>query len=351
MQTVLDPSSYPLYIADLDGISHTSLVIGCLRKLQGWHADAIVDEISRFEPEYEDLPLMSFINTYLASTSDTPFALPAPPYPSWLWPIPLGPASAPSSGAAANTGPGAQQQSASTTKRERERERERERTTSSSIVPSPQNSVLPFPHPLTARKHPTMKLTFPAAAAMPPPPPPTGQAIQSPQLAAQNPNVTLSRVNSIRGPAIKSPPPGPNANTNTGSEPEHPGLVGAAANLLSNGLSRVASAVGAEDKSKRLSRNVSFENDEAYLEWRGSIAGTMSPERLSRQPTNISSEETSEQDVEMASETRVGNEEEQLEDEDEEEDEYDEDEDEDEEDDEDLQPPSQYISALDLAGF
>lgn len=305
-----------MYIADLDGISHTSLVIACLRKLQGWHLDSIINEISRFEPDYEDLPLVSFIHTYLTASSDTPFVLPAPPYPSWLWPT----------GA-----PGTTPATSSTTSRPTNRER-----TASTLAVSP-NAVLPFPHPLTARKHPTMKLTFPPA-------PPV--SAQSPQLAAQNPNVSLSRVNSVRGPAIRSP--------GSGSENDHPGLVGAAANLLSNGLSRVASAVGTgvDDKSKRLSRNVSFENEAAYLDWRASItgAGTASPEKLSRQPTNISSEEMSEQGVEMALPDAVdmAEEEDDLDDDD---DEDDYDEDEDDEDDEDLQPPSQYISALDLAGF
>jgi hypothetical protein len=31
----------------VDGISHTTLVVACLRKLQGWHSDCIVNEIYR----------------------------------------------------------------------------------------------------------------------------------------------------------------------------------------------------------------------------------------------------------------------------------------------------------------
>lgn len=46
-QMILDPALYPLYIADVDGVSHTTLVVACLRKLQGWHMDSIIDEISR----------------------------------------------------------------------------------------------------------------------------------------------------------------------------------------------------------------------------------------------------------------------------------------------------------------
>ena len=50
LQVILNPASYPLYIADIDGISHTTLVVACLRKLQGWHHDSIVDEICRYVP-------------------------------------------------------------------------------------------------------------------------------------------------------------------------------------------------------------------------------------------------------------------------------------------------------------
>jgi hypothetical protein len=152
---------------------------------------------------------------------------------------------------------------------------------------------------------------------------------------AQNPNLTLSRVNSIRGSSSK------------GQEPDFPGLVGAATNLISNGLSRVASAVGATDtQSKRLSRNVSFENDNAYLEWKAATMGIMSPETLSRQATNVSSDEISEDAGDQEVEDDPDEEDDEGEDY---EDEYDEDEE--DEEDEDVQPPSQYISALDLAGF
>ena len=37
-------------------IAHSTLVVGCLRKLQGWHMDSIIAEIARFEPDHEDLP-------------------------------------------------------------------------------------------------------------------------------------------------------------------------------------------------------------------------------------------------------------------------------------------------------
>jgi TATA-binding protein-associated factor Taf7 len=131
--------------------------------------------------------------------------------------------------------------------------------------------------------------------------------------------------------------------------------VGAATNLISNSLSRVASAVGGSDvPSKRLSRNVSFENEEAYLGSLATATNTItnptSPERLSRQPTIVSSEEESEEEVDIPEEPK-DEEEEDMEDDDEEDDDEEEDDDDDDEDDEDVQPPSQYISALDLAGF
>lgn len=175
-----------------------------------------------------------------------------------------------------------------------------------------------------------MKLTFPAHPASTTAGP---SSAQSPQLVAQNPNVDLSRVSSIRGSSMKNP------------EPELPGLVGAASNLISTGLSRVASAVGADSQPKRLSRNVSFEHDDAYLEWKAAAMGATSPEALSRQATNASSEEISEGTEEAAVDVDPDDEEEMEEDED------DDEEDEEDEEDEDVQPPSQYISALDLAGF
>lgn len=46
-QVLLNPAAYPIYLADIDGISHTTLVVACLRKLQGWHQDSIVNEIYR----------------------------------------------------------------------------------------------------------------------------------------------------------------------------------------------------------------------------------------------------------------------------------------------------------------
>jgi hypothetical protein len=106
--------------------------------------------------------------------------------------------------------------------------------------------------------------------------------------------------------------------------------------------------VGADAQSKRLSRNVSFEHDESYLEWKAAAMGVTSPETLSRQATNLSSEEASQGTEEAAVEGDHDDDDDMEEDDD---DDDDEDEDEEDEEDEDVQPPSQYISALDLAGF
>ena len=86
-QIVLGRSSYPLYIADRDGISHTTLIIACLRKLQGWHMDSIVDEICRFEPDHED-----YSPWYHSSPRSSLHPIQTLCYrllliPSWLWPV------------------------------------------------------------------------------------------------------------------------------------------------------------------------------------------------------------------------------------------------------------------------
>ncbi|WVF71479.1 hypothetical protein IAT40_006285 [Kwoniella sp. CBS 6097] len=285
LKTILDSSSYPLYIADIDGISHTTLIVACLRKLQGWHMDSIINEICRFEPDHEDLPLVPFIQSYLSpqssSSSSSSFAssgattnpsglssftstnansgfnsssntsleqglvLPAAPYPTWLWPTPkptptssqiqstgllpnqaqgqnAGSSSSfgqkENSGAASSTvsGIGRATAGASSTFSQTQGQasgptqgRARDKPTPSSSSTSTSSSrnpvsylaststtagagaasvsasssttdghgspVLPFPHPLDARRHPTMRLAFP----MLPPPLPSSTVINT----------------------------------------------------------------------------------------------------------------------------------------------------------------------------
>lgn len=285
-QIILNPSAYPLYIADIDGISHTTLIIACLRKLQGWHHDSIVNEICRFEPGHEDLPLIPFLTSYLAASEST-LQLPPPPYPSWLWPTSSSP---PISSPISRTAT-------------------RERTHTMPLLAI--NPLLPFPHPLTARKHPTMRLAFP----------PAPQAIQSPPLSSSINANALSRVSSRRDKALGE---------------ENQPLVP----RISAGSSGMSDVDAESSEPGKMSRMVSFS--------RGPLsAGSTSPEKVSRQLTHSSRPVSEEDEEEEEAAILVEEpEEDPLEVEDEED--YDEEE---EKEEEEVQSTSQYISALDLAGF
>lgn len=252
----------------------------------------------RFEPEYEDYSIVSFITSYLTGP-DASFALPPPPYPTWLWPaIP------------------------STLTLTRTITRERANTSAAPPVASP---VLPFPHPLQSRKHPTMKLSFPV---------PTTSNIAtplSPSILNTNP---LSRV-ITRGekgedenrPALNS---GSSANSTT-----HPGINGATTiRANEEDLGNMEPSLGLA--ASALPARTLFPS-----------AGT-SPDRFvpgqqlaSAPALFVSSTESPEAEAET-----------QEMDMDEDDDEYEDDEEEEEDDEDDeLQPTSQYISALDLAGY
>lgn len=47
LRIILDPTCYPVYLADKDGVSHTTLVVACLRKMMGWHLDSVIGEMCR----------------------------------------------------------------------------------------------------------------------------------------------------------------------------------------------------------------------------------------------------------------------------------------------------------------
>ncbi|ORY34020.1 tyrosine phosphatase family-domain-containing protein [Naematelia encephala] len=317
LKVILDTTNYPLYIADLDGISHTTLIVACLRKLQGWHQDSIINEICRFEPDHEDLPILPFINTFLSPPPSKPdsepaFTLPAPPYPSWLWPTPT--TSNPSS-------PSTKQLNKS--------------------VPTPtstatQSNILPFAHPTTARRHPTMRITFPPLQTPTSPsavPTPNNSGTQSP----------LSRNNSSRrGPL--SPVLAPEENKPSLMEQASAVVQAITGEKALSGLGLVQPKAG---------RMVSFTGEDQPKV-------PQSPETTS--PAQDSNESEFQPQViekdngkvvvkpeDSVDETEIETEPETYDDE--EEDEYEEDEDEDEDDDEDQQATSQYISALDLAGF
>ncbi|WVW83909.1 hypothetical protein I302_105931 [Kwoniella bestiolae CBS 10118] len=357
LKIILDTKSYPLYIADIDGISHTTLITACLRKLQGWHMDSIINEICRFEPEYQDLPLLPFIQSFLSQTSPESFVLPQPPYPSFLWPSP---------GAVGQGGAGGSNVPSSSTKT-------RDRA-SSTVPPTTPQGGLPFPHPLSTRKHPSMKLTFPI---LPPPPPnPSASAqgagqMMTPPLGA-SPMVGLSRVNSRRDKVPQQ----------SSISEEKEGMIGQAVNSISGDTSsqddgRKAPVEGDVGKAG-LGRTVSFhsiserqsQQTQSQIQKQGQppsipipVSSTQSsPLKLSREQTHTTSTEASsdqyastEEDLQEESRLPLSDyqddDDEYYEDENEEDEDEEDEEDEDDEDDEGNEPTSQYISALDLAGF
>ncbi|OCF42890.1 hypothetical protein I317_03241 [Kwoniella heveanensis CBS 569] len=323
LKTILDPSAYPLYIADIDGISHTTLVVACLRKLQGWHIDSIINEICRciemqdqiltgvlallrcdsailqwdsFEPDHDDLPLVSFISSYLSSQSsssssttnpsggapsslssntnpgsgsgsgsDGSLVLPSPPYPTWLWPTPTptptpapalsqnqaqgqalsqppGAVSMPAVGGSGSSSSGHSQGQASAPTKTRDRDRDRDRdlsttqsmsTATSSAATGTSSPILPFPHPLNARRHPTMKLTFPM---LPPPIPPSTSTSASTSVGTTTNAAQLPTSPSSASP-ILSPSLGSVSGPGLGTGSVSVGQGG----LRQGGLSRVSS--------------------------------------------------------------------------------------------------------------
>ncbi|OCF60606.1 hypothetical protein L486_00241 [Kwoniella mangroviensis CBS 10435] len=358
LKIILDIKSYPLYIADIDGISHTTLIVACLRKLQGWNMECIINEICRFEPEYLDLPLLPFIQSFLSlNTSDPTLILPQPPYPGWLWP---GPTTQSGQGNISGSNMG------------KSRDRSGSTLSSSSTQSTTNTTSLPFPHPLSIRKHPTMKLTFPI---LPPPPPSTaGQGVTPPM--GSSPMIGLSRVNSRRDKIPLH---------------EDGSIIGQSVNNISDTTTnnqqsqadesvKTQGEIGNENKlgrtvsfhsiSERQSQSQSLPKQAQVPEPKSKSTTTptptqsnqSSPLKLSREQTHTTSTTSSDlQSTEGEEDTvedgRLPRSEYQDDDdeyyEDEDEDEYEEEEEEEDEDDDDEgnEPTSQYISALDLAGF
>lgn len=273
------------------------------------------------------------------------------------------------------------------------KERERERSGSSAAA----SPLLPFPHPMTARKHPTMRLSFPVTAqVMAPPTVPLARVTSrrdkdtaASGARSERSDKALSRVSTV------SP------------STEPPSFLTAAAihaqSALAGGSEAVLGLAG-NDEGPRLNRVVSFSNRDDQKPVRSATGLTngsqplSSPERRShpltrqtsrsnasdfvdepqemdepatttsgrtspRQPaqavpkqaSQAGSEEVSADDGNEDEDDRriedpdEGDVNEEEEDEDEEEDEEDEDEDEDEDDG--LQATALHISALDLAGY
>ncbi|ODO08827.1 hypothetical protein L198_00560 [Cryptococcus wingfieldii CBS 7118] len=445
-QWILDTTTYPLYIADVDGKSHTTLVVACLRKLQGWHQDTILDEICRYQEDQEDLPLLPFVTAYLAPTSQETLTLPPPPYPSWIWPsasseVDFKPSvSRPSQAFPSPNPPYPQPQT-------------KDRPSSSlSAASSTSSNILPFPHPLQARKHPTMRLTFPTPPASSSNPTPNQSAAGQKDMQVASPVAVigdgLARIPSRRererdkervtkgGERVLSPhPPGKDqtapvlhvptptrSTTNSPSRRSHhhhhhhhhhhdvgqvqtaarsrpdsapgnesrlrqgigspdEGVLGAAAHLMTAGLSGIAHALGAtpphaeDDQDGQNGKTVEEgggyddEAEEGDLTVRQSpiealkaVSPSLSTTRDSEDLRSVSSATGTSTEFGMdtgasTAGTETGletDEEEQVSEEEDEdgEDEDDEDEeDEEDEDEDDNQATSQFISALDLAGF
>lgn len=271
------------------------------------------DGSNRFEPDYEEYSLVPFITSYMTS-SDSSYNLPPPPYPSWLWPT----ISLPSQSASTHT----------TT---------RERSTSNVPAPSPP-TLLPFPHPLHTRKHPTMRLIFPSSSG----------GISTPAPLSPTNSNTLSRV-----PTRAEKPTGGEENRATQS------LVSIVSDIISAGLSGVTSPfvesevkeeIKPEPSSKAEDKLSDVQTESTVTNRTASPSGESSLEKKasSRQAT-LSPHEGAAPETTSPSEVSV--EEQVILNDDDDEDEEEEDDDEEEEEEVDTQPASQYISALDLAGF
>lgn len=81
LSLLIDPRAQPLYIHCLDGTVVTSLVIMCLRKLQGWLPSAYYSEAGRFLRD----GLLSPEETEFMDKFTGDFELAASPLPKWLW--------------------------------------------------------------------------------------------------------------------------------------------------------------------------------------------------------------------------------------------------------------------------
>ena len=264
---------------------------------------------------------MSFVNSFLAS-SDASFVLPKGPYPDWLWPV--------------VTNPPPTNPLTRTTTRERVSSASNSQPSSSSGNSNAQPNATHSgsrtnargqqpPNPLQARRHPTMKITFPEPEQTPILLSPSKEiARENAQAPAQDENKAPSSLDAI-----------------TSSLYNAPGISGAVRAIMGN---PDLAPIGSRDASARSSAGVS----------RIHSPGTASPEKYMAREMTRSSSESSEtiSTAAISQEEAIEDDDEDAYDDDEEDvDEYEEDEEDDDDDDEDLQPTSQYISALDLAGF
>lgn len=287
----------------------------------------------RFEPDHDDLPLTPFITTYLSTSlpsKDDPGAalvLPPPPYPTWLWPAGQGLSSAPTN---ARTTPPATTRS------------DRASSNASSSAAGP--SSLPFPNPLTARKHPNMRLTFSAVPSPPAPLESKGNA----GLWRDRSNTAISRVSA--GDRSRAPSPSrsreESLSQNVDEARAAPHKVSFSDNTKRSGVLHSSPLAMPVPTTAGSSSALRWSKETPAGETVGDDSAIDDGEYEAF--TLDGSEEQVTEEVDE--EGQEGDGEEYEEEEEEDSDDFEEEEEEEEEE-EDEPPTSQYISALDLAGF
>jgi len=74
---VLDQARHPVLVIDQLGMHRTGLIIGCLRKVQGWALTSIIDEYRRFAGRKSRLQNEQFIELFDVDLVRLPAQLPA----------------------------------------------------------------------------------------------------------------------------------------------------------------------------------------------------------------------------------------------------------------------------------
>lgn len=261
---------------------------------------------------------MPFITSYLSTSIPSKdeggaLALPPPPYPTWLWPQPV-PIPSGSRSASMVTG-------------------RSERALSTVSNASNTSGSLPFPNPLTVRRHPSMRLGFGNVPAQPPEKP------TAPGLWRARSNTAASRVASDK-PRAPSPRDTLNSRSDSGEvedRPRMPHRVSFNDNTTSSGI--LTKSPMTLPSGLRYSNELTRED--------GAEVGDDSERMRSLGATDGDDDVGDDYALDDAEDDEAIDDDEEDYDE-----EYeDEDEDDDEEEEEEEPPVSQYISALDLAGM
>lgn len=237
------------------------------------------------------------------------------------------------------------------------------------ILPSPAHSDISR---MSSLRHQREK-TIPHAQSPPPLPPPPPAIPAKNDAQSPGPSVGPAAENINRG--VESTKNGGGVSDRVGSGSPEEGVLGVAANIVNaslNGIASVLSSAGVtppqaeeqanqaaletpkdEEREGERERERQSKNDLAKAATNQNSATSMNAFNMSREPTLSSS------DVAESSTSGVTASADDVEDEDhlgesdveEDEDDYDDEEEEEEEEEEDIRATSQYISALDLAGF